>query len=206
MSEGRRYVFEFSGDFVELVVAPIPKTLAEHWLTRGKEELLAHAYGVEDEEESSIDAPFLSGAETVEGCELRNGTLTIYDSDGDEVDSFALEGDRLDIDDYQELDPETHLVDGGPTLIRRTCYSGEVVYRPETPVASLDQANWYVFVKQTGAEPFICAFNFGNDEVWEDNVAPEGNGRCYSQEVWLRVPNADGSVREIYHAQSPEQV
>jgi hypothetical protein len=208
VSEGKRYRFDFSGDFVELVIAPVPREKAEFWLTQSEEKLFVHAYGRDGTCDAKglefLEAVFLDGAKYMEGCELKNGTVEIRDSDGNEIDAFSLESDRLDIDDIQQIDLETHLVDDGPTLIRRACFTGEVSYQPQSAIADWDEANWYVFVTDTGREPFISSFHFGNETAWEDDVEPEADGRCRYEEVWLRVPQSDGSVRQLYYSASPE--
>lgn len=210
VSEGKRYEFKCSGDFVELRIAPIPREDAEYWLTRDKDELLIHAYGALHEDEGTdapnIEVGFLEGAQHFEGCELKNGTLEILDEDGNEVRALSLESDDIDIDDVQEIDLDSHLVAGGPTIITRTCYTGEVSYRPETAVKSFEEAHWYVFIADTGREPFISAFHFGDEKNGDEEVSGEGTGRCLSQQVWLRMPDEDGNVREVYHSVSPDRI
>jgi len=206
----KRYEFRCSGDFVELRIAPLPRDVAEYWLTRDKAELLVHAYGLQDDDDESdapnIEVGFLPDAEHIEGCELKNGTLEVFDEDGNEVQVLSLESDEIDVDDIQEIDLESHLVGGGPTIITRTCYLGEVTYQPEAAVQSFDDAHWYVFIADTGTEPFISAFHFGDEESGDEEVPAEGSGRCFSQQVWLRVPDEAGNVREIYHSISPERI
>jgi hypothetical protein len=202
--EGKRYEFKCSGDFVELRIAPIPRETAEYWLTRDKDELLNHAYGLQGEDDSTdapnIEVGSLQGARHIEGCELKNGTLEVFDEDGNEVQALSLESDDIDVDDIEQIDLDSYLVDGGPTIVTRTCYMGEVSYHPETAVRSFDDAHWYVFIADTGREPFISAFHFGDEENGDEEVRAEGSGRCISQQVWLRVPDANGAVRESYHS------
>lgn len=208
VTEGKRYRFDFSGDFVELVIAPVPKDKAEFWLTQSEEKLFVHAYGRDGTSDAKglefLEAGFLDGAKWMEGCELKNGTVEIKDPDGNEIDAFSLESDQLDIDDVQQIDPETYLVDDGPTLIRRACFTGQVSYRPQAVIADWDEAKWCVFVTDTGREPFISSLHFGDETIWEDDVEPEGDGQCRYEEVWLRVPQSDGSVRQLYYSASPE--
>jgi hypothetical protein len=206
--EGKRYQFDFSGDFVELVIAPVPRDKAEFWLNQSEEKLFIHAYGRDGTSDAEglefLEAGFLDGAKWMEGCELKNGTVEIKDSNGNEIEAFSLESDQLDVDDVQQIDLETYLVDDGPTLIRRACFTGQVSYRPEAAISDWDEANWYVFITDTGSEPFISSFHFGDETAWEEDVQPEGDGRCRYEEVWLRVPESDGSVRELYYSASPE--
>jgi hypothetical protein len=210
VSEGKKYVFKCSGDFVELRIAPIPHETAEYWLTRNKNELMIHAYGLQDEDEHSdapnIEVGFLPGAQHIEGCELKNGTLEVFDEDGDEVQVLSLESDDIDVDDIQQIDLDSYLVNGGPTIITRTCYMGEVTYQPETAVKSFNDAHWYVFIADTGREPFISAFHFGDEESGDEEVPGEGSGRCFSRQVWLRVPDEEGNVHELSHYICPDEI
>jgi hypothetical protein len=186
----------------------VPRDKAEFWLKQGAEKLFVHAYGRDGTSDAKglefLEAGFLEGAKRMEGCELKNGTVEITDAEGNEIDAFSLESDQLDIDDIQQIDLENHLVDGGPTLMRRACFTGDVTYRPETVIADWAEANWYVFITDTGREPFISSFHFGDETTWEEDVGPEGDGRCRYEEVWLRVPQSDGSVRQLYYSASPE--
>lgn len=206
----KKYVFKCSGDFVELKIAPLPLDVAQYWLTRDKAELLVHAYGLQDEDEESeapkIEVGALPDAEHIEGCELKNGTLEVFDEDGNEVQVLSLESDEIDVDDIQQIDLETHLVDEGPTIITRTCYRGEVTYQPETGVRSFEDAHWYVRIADIGREPFVSALYFGDEESGDEQVRAEVNGRRFSQQVWLRVPDEDEYFREIYHSISPERI
>lgn len=204
MSE--KCVFEFMGYFTELVVAPIPKDKAEHWLTRSKDDLIAHAYDSEDQEDyveqDNVEATFLPGAKIMEGCELRKGYLTVRDADGDELANFFLDSDEFwdaAVDDVQNIDPAKHLVDDGPTLIRMTRYSGDVTYKPAKQVQLEDNddgdKNWYLFVTDAGQGLFVSSLFVDHEEV-----TPEAGGSGESKEVWLNVPDGNGGVRQVYHS------
>ena len=207
MSE--KCVFEFAGYVTELVIAPLPRDKAEHWLTRTKDDLIEHAYDSENQEEyvemHNIEAGFLPGAKFREGCELRKGYLTITNADGKELKMCSLTSDEFleKVDDSQTIDLATHLLDGGPTLIRMTRYSGEVTYGPAKPV-HLDydddgEKNWYVFLTDVGGGMFVSNLFVDGEEV-----SPETGGSYESQEVWLNVPDESGSVRQVYHCLKPE--
>lgn len=207
-AEGKRYLFNFWGDFVELVIAPVPSDKAEFWLKQSAEKLFVHAYGrdgtCDAEGLEFLEALSLDGAKWLEGCVLKNGTVEIEDFDGNKIDTFSLESDRLDIDDIQQLDLESYLVDDGPTLVRRARFSGHVTYMPHKVIQKWGDANWYVFITDTGHEQFISSFHIDDEAGWEDNVEPEADGRCLIEEVWLRVPQSDGSIRHLYYSASPD--
>jgi len=207
-AKGMRYMFNFSGDFVELVIAPVPGDKADFWLKQSAEKLFVHAYGRDGTSDAKglefLEALSLDDAKWMEGCVLKNGTVEIEDLDGNKIDAFSLESDRLDIDDIRQFDLESYLVDDGPTLVRRARFSGEVTYKSDKVITNWDEANWYVFVTDTGHEQFISSLHIDDEAGWEDNVEPEADGRCLNEEVWLRVPQSDGSVRELYYSASPE--
>lgn len=207
-AEGKRYSFEFSGDFVECVIAPVPMEIAELWLTRSPVDLFVHAFGTHDEDPDETEIGFidraseLPGAQHLEGCELRHGSLEVMDADGNGVASFGLnevDFQKEFVDDLVKIDPETHLLNGGPTLITRAYHSGLATCEPETPVESFGEATWYLIVTDMGGEPFISEFNF------EGEAVPLGWSGPYGlQEVWLLVPDKDGNVRHVYHSEMPE--
>src|SRR5690242_15428572 len=108
MRMSERCVFQFDNYFTELVIAPMPQDKADHWLTRGKGELIAHAYNSEDQEDyrerDNIEATFLPGAKIMEGCELRKGYLTIRNAQDDELATFFLDSEDFwdaAVDDVQ---------------------------------------------------------------------------------------------------------
>lgn len=199
---GERCVFEFMGYFTEVVIAPVPRDKAEHWLTRSKSDLIAHAYDSQNEEgPDNIEATFLRGAKVMEGCELRKGYLTIKNGDDDELATFFLDSDDFwdaAVDDVQNIEPANHLVDDGPTLIRMTRYAGNVTYRPTKPVHLDDDdegdKNWYLFVTDAGKGLFVSSLFVDHEEV-----TPEAGGSGTSKKVWLNVPDGNGAVRQVYH-------
>ena len=208
VNEGKRYVFEFSGDFVECHIAPVPKEKAELWLGRDGEALFLHAFGLDEDDADPNDgahlgrASELEGATHLEGCELRHGTLEITNSEGEAVADYSLEDHDFQeefVDDVQQIDPESYLLDGGPTLITRVSYTGSATYKPDASVESFDEAGWYVVATDMGGEPFISTVNFENEDV-----SPGGSGRFGLQEVWLNVPGEDGQVRQLHFAADPE--
>lgn len=200
------YRFTFTGDAVECFIAQIPQEKAEEWLNRGGEALFRDCYASDDDDETAQDASHigrasdLPGVEHLEGCELRHGILVIEDADGDTVAEYDLEDEDFQnfVDDVQEIDPETHLINGSATLITRCSYSGSVSYKTEAFKASFDEAGWYVSLSDMGGEPFISTLNFENE-----TLEPEGSGSFGMQELWLNVPDSDGKIRQIYHSVHP---
>ena len=168
---------------------------------------MRHAFGLDDDSLDESDpanfgrAADLSGAEQLEGCELRNGSLDITDSGGATVAEYSLESDEFKnfVDDVHEIDIDSHTVNGGPTLIARTSYSGSVHYETQPFAEPFDEAGWYVALSNMGGEPFISTLNFENE-----TLQPEGSGSFGLHEVWLNVPDSDGKIRQIYHSAHPD--
>ena len=207
-AEGKKFTFEFTGDIVDCVIAPVPRDKAEQWLTRDPRALFDQAFGLDKNSGENYaglqDAAYLgragelAGAQFLEGCELRHGSLEIRDSHGNAVGSFSLDDAKFEddfIDRVDRIDPETHLLNNGPTLITRTLYSGAVVYKSDKPVDLFEEGGLYVIVTDMGGEPFISTVNFNNEDL-----PPGGTGPYASQEVWLLVPDESGNIRRVLFA------
>ena len=201
-NEGSRYVFEFSGNIVECVIAPIPKTRADEWLVRESADLLQQVVGSDSDIDESDTAYLgrasdLPGAVFLVGCELKNGRLSIRALKED-VASFDLESEEFwaaGVDDVQEIEVESYLIDNGPTLITRTIYNGTATYETNSVSTNFEDAGWYVFVANLGYGQFISKLAFEGEDI-----VPEVTGSVLSQEVWLLVPDNEGGIQKIHQS------
>lgn len=200
---GMEYKIEFSGDAIECFIVPVSMEKAEEWLSRGGQALLRHAFGTDNEVMDEGDIAYIgrasdiAGAEHLEGCELRHGSVEITDAEGVSVMDLSLESEEFQdlIDDNREIDLDTHTLNGGPTLIVRSSYSGSVFYTTPPHSEAFDEAGWHVIISDLGGEPFISEVNFEGE-----TLDPEGTGKFGLQEVWLNVPGENGELRQIYHS------